>query len=192
MKFEFLKSRIMVLSITTLSAASVGRAEELPNIDQTQISILDAIHIAEKSVTDSSAIEVEADSEDGKPVFEVEVIKNGASTEITIDAKSGKIIESNSENFISKLFSSEESREREALKKAQVSLSKTIQILQDKMAGNIKKAELKVEGQMTFYEISMIISGKEVEFNVDTVTGDISNKIHGNDKNHLEEDDHDD
>lgn len=98
------KMNIMTLGIALLLAgattssmfpgsahAASDTAKDIQRLSEAKISLVDAIGIAEKHIG-GKAIDADLDSDLGKVVYDVSVIKDQAEHEVRIDAISGDVI----------------------------------------------------------------------------------------------------
>lgn len=81
----------LLLSGATLSSAKASNAEDLKSLDNANITLIEAINIAEKD-QNGTAIEADLDQESGKTVYDVTVVKNKKFYDLRIDAVSGDVL----------------------------------------------------------------------------------------------------
>lgn len=153
----------MTLSSTTFAADNEG------------IDLHKAISISLESAGGGKVMEAKKEHENGKQVFEVEILKDGKMTEISIEAATGKIVESSTENFFSSLFNLGEGKQREALEGAKISLEEAITIAQKDRTGQVVEAEAKFKKNQGYYEVTIIADKIETELKIDMANGSILN-----------------
>jgi uncharacterized membrane protein YkoI len=83
-------------AVTAVALTAGGCAHENKRelISSTNISLIEAIRTAEATVTDGRAVEAELEKEDGKAVYEVELIDaKQDKRKVYVDAGTGKVIQ---------------------------------------------------------------------------------------------------
>lgn len=86
--------RVLVLGAAAALPLTAGCAEQSKKdlMRQTNVSITEAIKTAESSVPRSRAVEAELEHEDGRTVYEIELLDaNNDEKKVWVDAYSGKI-----------------------------------------------------------------------------------------------------
>lgn len=73
------------------SAMASDKAKDIQRLSEAKISLVDAIGIAEKHIG-GKAIDADLDSDFGKVVYDVSVIKDTTEHEVRIDAVTGDVI----------------------------------------------------------------------------------------------------
>ncbi len=73
------------------SAMASDTAKDVQRLSEAKITLVDAIGIAEKHIG-GQAIDADLDSDFGKVVYDVSVIKDAAEHEVRIDAITGEVI----------------------------------------------------------------------------------------------------
>ena len=95
MKF---RTYLIPLAFVSGAAAMGGAYAEMTDrndafaIEQAHISLGDAIAAAEQEIG-GKASRAEFEVDDGHAIFEVEVVKDGGATDVTVDARDGKVIQ---------------------------------------------------------------------------------------------------
>jgi uncharacterized membrane protein YkoI len=83
-----------VLGAAGLMAGGCAHESKRDLIGSTNISLIEAVRTAEASVTDGRAVEAELEKEDGRTVYEVELIDaKQDKRKVYVDAGSGKIVQ---------------------------------------------------------------------------------------------------
>jgi uncharacterized membrane protein YkoI len=133
-----------------------------------RLGLLDAMNIASSEVGGGQVTEIAADSQDGRSVWEVEVVRDGRESEVVIDANSGKVIEIERKGKVSR------SKQRR-INEARVSVDQALeQALAESGGGSVRKMDLDQERGKTVYEFDIETDGRMVEVDVDAQHGYMS------------------
>lgn len=171
----------------TISLSPIGMAAENAGID-----LQKAIAISIESTGGGKALEAKSEHEDGKMLFEVEVLKEGKVTEVSVDATTGKVVESSTENFISKFLNFGENKKRDVIANAKITLEEAIEIALKDQNGIVTEAETKFKNDTDFFEVTVLSETKEVELQISPVDGKIiKKKIEKDDDGDKDHDDND-
>jgi uncharacterized membrane protein YkoI len=82
-----------MLAAVGLMAGGCTHGSKRDLIGTTNISLIEAVRTAEASVTDGRAVEAELEKEDGRAVYEVELIDaKQDKRKVYVDAGSGKVV----------------------------------------------------------------------------------------------------
>jgi uncharacterized membrane protein YkoI len=123
----------------------------------------DAIDVA-TAEANGSVEEVELESEDGTPVYEVELVaENGSETEVVVHANDGTVLETESEAEDEEMDEEDEMDEKdeESVAPANVSLSEgdAIDVATEEVNGTVEEVELESENGTPAYEVEFAESG---------------------------------
>lgn len=129
---------------------------------ETTIGIEKAIQIAKKAVP-GTVIEAEIDKEDGRIMYEVEIINNSKKTEFDIDAYTGKIIDQKTKTTNKSISAT----------KTVIDIEQAIAIALSEFPGTVIEVELDKENNYLVYEIEIKGDRKEADFDIDAYTGEI-------------------
>ena len=85
------------LSLLAVSAALVSgslTAAAAPHKHSRSISQAQAVKIAKKRVDGGRVTDIDLDRDDGRPHYDVEIVKNGQEYKVVVDARTGRVISS--------------------------------------------------------------------------------------------------
>ena len=165
---------IIAILVFTLTA-SVGFAQKKPH---PKISKLQATKIVHEQFKDATIKSSELEKEEGNLVWSFDLNVNGATTEVWIDAKTGKVIKTEEETVAGE-------KEEQATEQAEKAALK-------KIPGDITKSEVKKEKGKTLYSFEIKTKGGEtVEVDVDKKTNRVV-KVETEEKEKENEDKDDD
>lgn len=83
---------LVYLGILGMNPAQADDASKMNELGSVKISLIDAIKAAEQK-TGGKAIGGELENESGQPQFEIDVVKDSTIHEVTVDAKTGGVLE---------------------------------------------------------------------------------------------------
>ena len=138
--------------------------------ENVSLSEEDAVGIATAEV-DGTVEEVELESEDGTPAYEVELVtSNNSEVEVTVHANNGTVLETESE------AEDEEHEDEEYVAPGNVSLSEeeAVGIATAEADGTVEEVELESEDGTPAYEVELVTSnGLETEVTVHADDGTV-------------------
>jgi uncharacterized membrane protein YkoI len=132
--------------------------EESIAANNVSLSEEDAIDVA-TAEANGSVDEVELESEDGTPVYEVELVtENGSETDVAVHANDGTVLETESE---AEDEDEEMDEDEESIALGNVSLSKqdAIDVATGEVNGAVEEVELESEDGTPAYEVEFADSG---------------------------------
>ncbi|TID17588.1 hypothetical protein JO83_09720, partial [Avibacterium paragallinarum] len=99
--------------------------------------------------------------------YEVKLLKDSETQEFKIDAKTGDVLGSKSEQ------KAEQAEKRQRLQQeVKISLTQAMDIAQQQTGGKIKEIEFKVKKDRPQYQVKMIVNGKIEKLRLDANTGE--------------------
>ena len=155
-------------------------ADEDNSVTQNNVNLSEqeAIDIA-TTEANGTVQEVELESEDGTPVYEVELVAaSGSETEVAIHADDGTVLETESEEENEVEEDDEMEEEDESVASDTVSLSEqeAIDTATAEASGTVTEVELESEDGTPVYEIELVASGgAETEVTVHANDGTVLN-----------------
>lgn len=81
-----------IIALTATLGFAAPR-DEIADLARTKITLLDAVATAQKTVN-GPALGAQLDAEQGRPVYLVEIVHSGKIVEVTVDARTGKVLSS--------------------------------------------------------------------------------------------------
>lgn len=182
------KSIVMALSIAGLGSASIvsvqaattAQDSEAMAAVQSQISLEQAIDIAQQQ-TSGDVISAGFDDNDASAggKYEITLISDNTEYEIDIDADSGDVLNSKQETL-----DGDDAADYSALQQATVSMSEAMQTAVQSVGGNATafEAEFDVDNGQAAYEIDVASDNQRHKVVIDSSTGDvISTRIDNDD-----------
>ncbi len=129
--------------------------------------------------TSGHVLEAEREREDGKLIYEVDIVHDSKITEVEIDAATGKVIEDEKDDLENRVKAFLTSRKKiDALKAAKLSLSDAIAKAEEETKAKALEAEFEREDGQYVYEIELQAGGESMEVMVDAETGTLQHKKH--------------
>ncbi len=120
--------------------------------------------IIKKEVPNGQVTKSELDKENGKKVYEVEVMDGNVEKEFKIDAETGEIVK----------FKSEQKTTKRAKKEPKISYDRAKEIaLEQSKNGKFKEIELKHKNGVLVYDVEIAEGFMDREFLIDAMTGEI-------------------
>lgn len=120
--------------------------------------------IIKKEVPNGQVTKFELDKENGKKVYEVEVMDGNVEKEFKIDAETGEIVK----------FKSEQKIAKRAKKEPKISYDRAKEIaLEQSKNGKFKEIELKHKNGVLVYDVEIAEGFMDREFLIDAMTGEI-------------------
>jgi uncharacterized membrane protein YkoI len=163
--------------------ADADEAEELAEIKQAlgavKISLTQALEAAAREVKDAKVVSVELGLEDGKPVYEVELLQGDKRMEILVDAVGGKVVKAEGAKKEHEGEQTEEAEEAhacaegaKALAQAKVTLGQALETaLKEGKGAKPFKADLEIEKGKTLFDIELLDGAKGPEMEIDALDG---------------------
>ncbi|MEK5531755.1 PepSY domain-containing protein [Viridibacillus sp. FSL R5-0468] len=160
-----MKKMITALAIT--GSLAVSGVVAAAGIQTNSGKILSSEEITKKALSyvKGTVYKVELDKEKGVQVYEIDVRGKSKEYELTLDAKTGKLLEKKTET--TKVSNSVNN-------KKVIGLAKAKEIALKSVKGSVKKAKLDREDGI--YEIEIIRAGYEYDFDINAYTGKIVKK----------------
>ena len=120
--------------------------------------------IIKKEVPNGQVTKFELDKENGKKVYEVEVMDGNVEKEFKIDAETGEIVK----------FKSEQKTAKRTKKEPKISYDRAKEIaLEQSKNGKFKEIELKHKNGVLVYDVEIAEGFMDREFLIDAMTGEI-------------------
>lgn len=129
--------------------------------EESSIGIEKAINIALGQFP-GTVTEVELDRDNGRLIYEIEVISSGMEADFDIDAKTGEIISVEKQNT-----------DKYAPGKTVIDMKQAIAIAQKEFSGTVTSVELDKDNDQFIYEIEIKSGNDEADFDIDAYTGKI-------------------
>jgi uncharacterized membrane protein YkoI len=165
-------SSAFALAVLATGAQSTVAAEpaEVQALSRAKLSLTQAIETAERH-GDGKAIDAEFDGGRGEaPRFEVKILGRDKLTKYTLDADSGKVLETSNEP-LEKLFTR---LQPDDIRGARTTLAQAIGVAEQSANAKAIDAEVDREGDSVRYEVTIVKSdGSEREMEIDGVSGKI-------------------
>ncbi|WP_350559602.1 PepSY domain-containing protein [Psychrobacter sp. CAL346-MNA-CIBAN-0220] len=165
-----------LLSMTVSAATQTTKLNEVRAAQASKISLKQAISIANKKAL-GTFVSAEFDDDDDKAqggVYEIEFSTESIGHKVKIDAITGKIISTETDQL-----DSGDVADYKILKQARINIMKAMSIVEKKTGGRIMEVEFKndnnYDNHTLYYEIEMLKNDHIVELNVDANTGEIFN-----------------
>lgn len=161
----------LLLMIT--GSGALAQTETTPAMTE-PVGLSQAVQAAEEAVQ-GRAFEVEFESEDGRLVYELELLDgNDDVHEVVVDAGTGEVIgqdEQTVEGLWQRWLNSDELA---AVTGAERSLSDIITAVEAETGASVREASIDTEGDRVVYEMELAgAGGDELEVEVDPATGEI-------------------
>ena len=160
--------------------ADADEAEELAEIKQAvgaiKISLTQALEAAAKEVKDAKVVGVELGVEDGKPVYELELLQGEKRMELLVDAVGGKVVKAEGAKKEQESEQAEEAHAcaegAKALAQAKVTLGQALETaLKEGKGAKPFKADLEIEKGKTIFDIELLDGEKGPEMEIDALDG---------------------
>ena len=173
------KSALIALTIAGVGAAAIAApvanikaatsSSEAVSAMQSKISLTQAIAIAKQNAKgDLVSAEFDYDDDDATSEYEVELVANGTSYEVKIDANTGKVLKTKQESLDKK-----DMAEYSAMKQAKVSLTSAMQTASQSVNGKVISAEFELEKGQSIYDIEVVKGNQKYDVSVDANTGKV-------------------
>lgn len=172
---------VWMLTLGLVLVGGVALADDTPDKDdlaelnkaaaEAKITFAQAIETAQKEFADGKVIEVEIDTEKGKPVFEVDLVVGDAVKEVTICAIENKVIKTeNDKDEDDKARKLEVARK--AIPEAKLSFEQAIEAAR-KEAQDGKPVEVKLllSQDKPTYKVEFVTATAKQKYKVDAVEG---------------------
>lgn len=129
----------------------------------TVLSAIEAIGLAQEQFP-GTVIELERDKNNGRTIFEIELVGNGEKAELELDAMNGKVIS---------LKIKSDKKAESKYGGAPIDMAEAIRIALSKFSGIVDDVELEIDNGRFAYEVEIINNGREAEMLIDGHTGEI-------------------
>ena len=165
------------LVITSVSVAATpeeedaaARAKVVANLGKATVSLSSAVQTALTKLPGGRAVEALFEVDGDKLEFYVEVIVNGKHHDVSIDAKSGKVVAvEDTEDE-----SAEEKKFEESAAKAKVTLPQAIETAMKQVPkGKVYEAYPDIDGETLVYLVALLTSDKIMAIEIDANTGKV-------------------
>ena len=170
-------TRIAGIGVAAAIAALAGTAviaqtaTEQPAAEP--IGIAKALQAAETSVG-GQALEAELESEDGRLVYEVDVVRGADEMhEVIVDAATGEVVSSDEQTVSGLWVRWIGSNALEALKASDRSLAEVVEAAEAETGAVVREVSLDEEDGRAVYEMEVVdAQGAETELEIDAATGE--------------------
>ena len=173
------KSVLIALTIAGVGATAIAApvannkavtgSSEAVSAMQSKINLTQAIDIAKQNTKgDLVSAKFDYDDDDATSEYEVELVANGTSYEVKIDANTGKVLKTKQEALDKK-----DMAEYSAMKQAKVSMNSAMQTASQSVNGKVISAEFELKKYQSLYDIEVIKDNKKYEVSIDANTGKI-------------------
>ena len=173
------KSVLIALTIAGVGATAIAApvantkavtgSSEAVSAMQSKITLTQAIDIAKQNAKgDLVSAKFDYDDDDSTSEYEVELVANGTSYEVKIDANTGKVLKTKQETLDKK-----DMAEYSAMKQAKVTLTSAMQTASQSVNGKVISAEFELKKGQSLYDIEVIKGNQKYEVSIDANTGKI-------------------
>ena len=173
------KSVLIALTIAGVGATAIAApvantkavtgSSEAVSAMQSKITLTQAIDIAKQNAKgDLVSAKFDYDDDDATSEYEVELVANGTSYEVKIDANTGKVLKTKQETLDKKDIA-----EYSAMKQAKVTLTSAMQTASQSVNGKVISAEFELKKGQSLYDIEVIKGNQKYEVSIDANTGKI-------------------
>ena len=173
------KSVLIALTIAGVGATAIAApvantkavtgSSEAVSAMQSKITLTQAIDIAKQNAKgDLVSAKFDYDDNDATSEYEVELVANGTSYEVKIDANTGKVLKTKQETLDKK-----DMAEYSAMKQAKVTLTSAMQTASQSVNGKVISAEFELKKGQSLYDIEVIKGNQKYEVSIDANTGKI-------------------
>ena len=141
------------------------------------VGITRAVAVAERSLS-AKAMEAELDTENGRMIYEIDLVRGATLHRATIDARSGKLLSATQpriEGAWSSWFDNERLRRGAAAKP----LATTLAAVEAETGGKVQEVEFDVDNGQPHYEIEVATAAGIAKMHVDAVSGQRLAVLHG-------------
>lgn len=159
-----------------ISAAPVAMAASGDSATATETDLHAAVRTA-LAHTPGQVLEAEHERENGKKMYEIDIVNDSKITEVTVDASTGKVTKAETDDIkhrVKEFFIS--SAKLDALKQAKISLTDAIAKVEDETKGKAVEANFEREGSRYVYEIKLKEDDKCHKALVDVESGAVETK----------------
>ena len=173
------KSVLIALTIAGVGATAIAApvantkavtgSSEAVSAMQSKVTLMQAIDIAKQNAKgDLVSAKFDYDDDDTTSEYEVELVANGTSYEVKIDANTGKVLKTKQESLDKK-----DMAEYSAMKQAKVSLTSAMQTASQSVNGKVISAEFELEKGQSIYDIEVVKGNQKYDVSVDANTGKV-------------------
>lgn len=136
---------------------------------QSKVSLTQAINIAKQNAKgDIVSAEFDYDDDDATGKYEIELVGNGTSYEVKIDANTGQVLKTKQEKLDKK-----DMVEYSAMNQAKVTLTTAIQIAAQSVNGKVISAEFELERGQSVYDTEIVKGNQIYNVSIDANTGKV-------------------
>ena len=136
---------------------------------QSKVSLTQAINIAKQNAKgDIVSAEFDYDDDDATGKYEIELVGNGTSYEVKIDANTGQVLKTKQEKLDKK-----DMVEYSAMKQAKVTLTTAMQIAAQSVNGKVIGAEFELERGQSVYDTKIVKDNQIYDVSIDANTGKV-------------------
>ena len=167
-----------VIAVGSMGAAFAGEIEnensqEITAALSSKTSITQAITSAEQQ-TGGRAIKVGLEDHDGGYIYKVKVItKDDNTSEVSVDPVSGKMLSTETEGLISRVFDRDERADAAKLKDAQTTLAAAIATAEQQGGGRAIEAGYENENGRVQFQVAVAKDHTVQDVKIDTATGKV-------------------
>ena len=184
MKNNSKMKKISILSIATILGATILSGSFMSfaaNNSYIGVEKAKAIALKDAGVSNVTFVKVKLDTEDGVKVYDVEFYKGNVEYDYEIDAKTGKILEKDTdiENYTIPTKQTKNNNAKNTTNNAYIGVEKAKSIaLKDAGVSNVTfvKAKLDTEDGVTVYDVEFYKGNVEYDYEIDAKTGKILEK----------------
>lgn len=156
------------------SVASSAVAKATVSLDDAKKAVFDQLGIAEADVTN---LMVKEDTENGKPVYEIDFDHNGMEHSYTVDGTSGQVVERDQEmaDATATTAASTATTANLTADDAKVIAMDDFAVTYGTTEADLTNLVVKTDTDngMTIYEVDFIYNGSEVSYDIDAATGNV-------------------
>jgi uncharacterized membrane protein YkoI len=157
---------VAFLLVASCSAAFAASKSTIDAYNAAKMSLPQAIQTAEKHAS-AKAVSAEFDTESGKGVYEIEVLKGKDIVKYKVDANTGQVVDAGKETFES-LFNRVKPEDIEG---AKVTLEQAIGAAEKQLGGKAIKAEVERKSDRVQYEVDVLVGNDTKTVKIDGVSG---------------------
>ncbi len=150
-----------VASDPSPSPTEAGSEDEAAGIGGSTTTALEAIAAAEEEAG-GDAYSIEDSDEDS--VWEIDVAVGDQTIDVEVD-ENGEVVDTEEGAL--------DSDEREVIEAAEVGLAEAIELVREEGSGILDEVELDIEGDHADWVVTLVVKQGEVEYRVDTVSGEV-------------------
>lgn len=163
--------------LTFAGTAAVAQTETGQGVQNT-VGMVKALEAAEASVK-GRAIEAELETESGRLVYEIDVVRGADEIhEVIVDAGTGEVVSSDKQTVEGLWTRWVDSGTLTALQSSEYSLGRAVADAEAQTGGVVREVSLDKENDHPVYELEVTDrTGNEIELKIDAVTGETLKKV---------------